>query len=41
VTDVPIGTIFRGIIPFVIADVAHVALLVAIPSLSLFLPNTM
>ncbi len=41
VSDVPIGTIFRGIIPFVIADVAHVALLVAIPSLSLFLPNTM
>jgi tripartite ATP-independent transporter DctM subunit len=41
VTDVPIGTIFRGIIPFVIADMAHVALLVAVPSLSLLLPNTM
>jgi len=41
VTDIPLGTIFRGIIPFVIADIAHVALLVAIPSLSLFLPNAM
>ena len=41
VTDIPLGTIFRGIIPFVIADICHVALLVAIPQLSLFLPNTM
>jgi len=41
VTDIPLGTIFRGIIPFVIADIAHVALLVAIPGLSLFLPNAM
>ena len=41
VTDVPIGTMFRGIIPFVIADFAHVALLVAVPSLSLFLPESM
>jgi tripartite ATP-independent transporter DctM subunit len=41
VTDVPIGTIYRGVIPFVIADVLHVALLVAIPTLSLFLPDTM
>jgi len=41
VTDVPIGTIYRGVIPFVIADILHVALLVAIPSISLFLPDTM
>ncbi|MBA7696091.1 C4-dicarboxylate TRAP transporter large permease protein DctM [subsurface metagenome] len=40
-TDVPIGTIFRGIIPFLLADFAHVALLVAIPALSLFLPSIM
>ena len=40
-TDVPIGTIFRGIIPFLLADFAHVALLVAIPALSLFLPSMM
>ncbi len=41
VTDVPIGTMFRGIVPFVISDFAHVALLVAVPSLSLFLPQSM
>lgn len=39
--DVPMQTIFRGIIPFLIADVCHVALLVAVPSLSLFLPSLM
>jgi C4-dicarboxylate transporter DctM subunit len=41
VTDVPIGTIFRGVVPFIIADFCHVALLVAIPALSLFLPTNM
>ena len=40
-TDIPIGTIFRGVIPFVIADFAHVALLITVPSLSLFIPETM
>jgi C4-dicarboxylate transporter DctM subunit len=37
--DVPIGTIFKGIVPFFIADLFHVALLVAVPQLSLFLPS--
>ncbi|MFC1945998.1 TRAP transporter large permease [Chloroflexota bacterium] len=41
ITGTPIGTIFRGIIPFAIADVLHIALLVAIPQLSLFIPNNM
>jgi len=41
VTDIPLGTIFKGIVPFVIADIFHVALLVAVPRLSLFLPNAM
>jgi C4-dicarboxylate transporter DctM subunit len=39
--DVPMFTIFRGIIPFIIADILHMALLVMIPQLSLFLPNLM
>jgi len=39
--DVPMQTIFRGIAPFLIADVLHVALLVAFPQISLFLPNLM
>jgi len=39
--DVPMYTIFRGIVPFLIADVCHIALLVAIPQISLFLPSLM
>jgi tripartite ATP-independent transporter DctM subunit len=35
--DVPMYTIFRGIFPFLIADICHVALLVAFPQISLFL----
>jgi C4-dicarboxylate transporter DctM subunit len=41
VVDAPIGTLYRGVIPFVIADVFHVALLIAVPSLSTFLPEMM
>ena len=39
--DVPMYTIFRGILPFFVADMCHVALLIAIPQLSLFLPGLM
>jgi TRAP-type C4-dicarboxylate transport system permease large subunit len=39
--DVSMYTIFRGIIPFVIADLCHVALLMAVPQISLFLPSLM
>jgi len=39
--DVPIGTIFRGILPFLIADICHVAVLIAFPQLVLFLPGMM
>jgi tripartite ATP-independent transporter DctM subunit len=41
ITDTPMSTMFRGIVPFFIADLCHVALLIAVPALSLFLPNTM
>lgn len=41
IIGVPISTIYRGIIPFVIADFAHVALLIAVPALSLFIPSMM
>jgi tripartite ATP-independent transporter DctM subunit len=37
--DVPIGTIFQGIFPFLIADFFHVVMLVAFPQISLFLPG--
>jgi C4-dicarboxylate transporter DctM subunit len=41
VSDVPLGVIFRGIVPFVVADILHLALLVAFPAISLFLPSVM
>lgn len=39
--DVPMYTIFRGIIPFVITMMVCVAILVAFPQISLFLPSVM
>jgi len=41
ISNVPMGTIFRGIFPFLIADICEVALLMAVPQLSLFLPSLM
>jgi C4-dicarboxylate transporter, DctM subunit len=38
---VPIGTVFRGVTPFVVADVVRLAILVAFPAISLFLPGLM
>lgn len=40
-TSVPVGTIFRGVIPFLIADILHVALLISVPPISLILIHTM
>lgn len=39
VPEVPVTTIFKGIIPFLIADVFHVALLLFFPGVVMFLPN--
>jgi tripartite ATP-independent transporter DctM subunit len=39
--DIPMYTIFRGVIPFVLAMIIGVGLLVAFPNIALFLPNTM
>jgi TRAP-type C4-dicarboxylate transport system permease large subunit len=41
VGDVSTATIFRGVTPFWIVDIIRLALLVLIPSLVLFLPNSM
>ena len=41
VPDVPIGQIFRGILPFWVAMVVCVAILIAFPEIALFIPNTM
>jgi C4-dicarboxylate transporter, DctM subunit len=39
--DVPARTIFRGVTPFMIADCARLAILIAFPAISLWLPSQM
>ena len=39
--DVPIGEIFKGVIPFFISDVFNLAMLVVFPQISLLIPNLM
>lgn len=39
--DVPLGTIFRGVIPFLIAMIVCTAIIVAFPQVALFLPGLM
>jgi tripartite ATP-independent transporter DctM subunit len=41
VEDIPLGTIFTGVVPFLIADILHLAVLVAIPGISTILPDLM
>lgn len=36
--DLSLGTIFRGVIPFLVADFLHLAVLIAFPALTLWLP---
>jgi C4-dicarboxylate transporter, DctM subunit len=40
-TDVKLGTIFKGVLPFVFIDIIRLGILIAFPWLVLFLPNTM
>jgi len=37
--DVPIGTIFRGVVPFLVVDLILVALIIAFPAIVTFLPS--
>lgn len=39
--DQPIGRIMKGVIPFVVADLFKIILLVAFPAIALWLPSTM
>tara|TARA_Y100000588_G_scaffold319104_1_gene348976 strand:- start:1884 stop:2684 length:801 start_codon:yes stop_codon:yes gene_type:complete len=39
--DIELTKIFRGVLPFIAADIVRVSLIVAIPALSLFLPGLM
>lgn len=41
VPEVQLTTVFRGILPFLVADVLHLALLFSFPALSLWLPSMM
>jgi tripartite ATP-independent transporter DctM subunit len=41
ITKVPMPTIFKGIGPFLVADVLQVAVLIALPQVSTFLPSLM
>lgn len=37
--DIPMMTVVRGVIPFIVADVLRILLIAAVPALSLWLPN--
>jgi TRAP-type C4-dicarboxylate transport system permease large subunit len=39
--EIPIGTIFRGISPFLVADLARLTLLTFFPAIALWLPQAM
>jgi TRAP-type C4-dicarboxylate transport system permease large subunit len=39
--DVPLGTIFKGIVPFLVAEMVLVLLLLLIPQMATFLPGLM
>jgi tripartite ATP-independent transporter DctM subunit len=36
--DIPLGRVFKGVLPFLAADFLHLALLIAVPALTLALP---
>jgi C4-dicarboxylate transporter DctM subunit len=39
--NVPLGVVYRGVMPFVVADLLKLALIVFIPAVALWLPSTM
>ena len=39
--NVPLTTIFRGVWPFVVADIVRLGILIAFPVISLWLPSLM
>jgi C4-dicarboxylate transporter DctM subunit len=41
ITGEPMGTIFKGVVPFIIADICEIILLITVPQISLFLPGLM
>ena len=41
VKDLRLGTVFRGLVPFVLVDLVRIGLLIAVPALALLLPRSM
>ena len=41
VPDVPLGAIYLGVLPVVLAQILLIALLIAVPALALWLPQSM
>ena len=41
VTKKPVEKIFKGVLPFIIMDVAILALMIVFPQLATFIPNQM
>ncbi len=39
--DVPLTTVFRGVFPFLIAMIVGLILIILIPQIALFIPNSM
>jgi len=39
--DVSLSTIFKGLVPFIFADILRLALLIAVPGIILVLPSMM
>jgi tripartite ATP-independent transporter DctM subunit len=37
--DIPMMTVVRGVVPFIVADILRILLIAAVPALSLWLPN--
>jgi TRAP-type C4-dicarboxylate transport system permease large subunit len=37
----PVGMIFRGVVPFIIAEAVVIILLIAFPAIATWLPNAM
>ncbi|MFT4089335.1 MAG: TRAP transporter large permease [Asticcacaulis sp.] len=37
--DIPLGTIFKGVLPFIAADFVHIALIIAVPAIVMWLPG--
>lgn len=37
--DIPLGSIFRGVVPFLVSDFLHLAMLIAFPAVVLWLPG--